>query len=179
MALPVPGPTATARLHHAPHIPGQRPARPDAAASGPLLRQRGKPVIILSVASEARDIAAGDLASVAGRIKGVLGRMDDELVRSAVDYLELTKSDSRLARGGLPVTDLRMISWLGMPMYDADFSWGKPVAVMRAEANWGGHCASDGQSERGRRRARAHVWRLQFSMTLSGCCVPSLSNLLS
>jgi shikimate O-hydroxycinnamoyltransferase len=102
-------------------------------------RYFGNAVIVLAAASKAKDIAAaGDLSSVAGRIGGVIGRMDDELVRSAVDQLELAKSDSRPARGSLPATDLRVISWLGMPLYDADFLWGKPVAVLRAESNRGG-----------------------------------------
>jgi shikimate O-hydroxycinnamoyltransferase len=64
--------------------------------------------------------------------------MDDELVRSAVDYHEMDKSDGRPAPGSLPVTDLRVISWLGMPLYDIDFGWGKPVAALRAESNRGG-----------------------------------------
>uniref|UniRef100_A0ACD5XSZ7 Uncharacterized protein n=1 Tax=Avena sativa TaxID=4498 RepID=A0ACD5XSZ7_AVESA len=102
-------------------------------------RYFGNAVMVLAAASKTQDIIAGGLASVAGRIRGVIGRMDDELVRSAVDQLVLAKSDGRVAaRGSLPLTDVRVISWLGMPLYDADFSWGKPVAVLRAESNRGG-----------------------------------------
>ena len=56
--------------------------------------------------------------------------MDDELVRSAVDYLELdqAKRDNSPAIGNLLATDMRVVSWLGMPLYDVDFSWGKPLA---------------------------------------------------
>ncbi|KAM0923156.1 hypothetical protein ACQ4PT_005713 [Festuca glaucescens] len=102
-------------------------------------RYFGNAVIFLGVASEARDIATGHLASVAGRIVGAIGRMNDELVRSAIDYHEMEKSDGRPAPGcSLPATDLRVISWLGMPLYDVDFCWGKSVAVLRAESNRGG-----------------------------------------
>jgi len=115
------------------------PANVRRSLTPPLPRRYfGNAVIMLGVATKAQDIVAGDLASVAGRIRDVIGRMDDELVRSAVDYLDMAKSDSRPARGSLPVTDLRVVSWLGMPMYDADFRWGKPVAVLRAESTRGG-----------------------------------------
>ena len=36
------------------------------------------------------------------------------------------------------MTDIRVVSWLGMPSYDADFSWGRPLAMFRAEPNRGG-----------------------------------------
>jgi shikimate O-hydroxycinnamoyltransferase len=115
------------------------PANVRGSMTPPLPRRYfGNAVIILGVAGKAEDIASGDLASVASRVRGVIGRMDDELVRSAVDYLEMAKADTRPARGCLPATDVRVVSWLGMPMYDADFGWGKPVAVLRAESNRGG-----------------------------------------
>ncbi|XP_044445572.1 putrescine hydroxycinnamoyltransferase 1 isoform X5 [Triticum aestivum] len=100
----------------------------------------GNAVINVSVADEARGIASGDLAYIAHRIKDTLGRVDDELVRSAVDYLELdqAKRDNSPAIGNLLATDMRVVSWLSMPLYDVDFSWGKPLAVLRAESNRGG-----------------------------------------
>ncbi|CAM0914161.1 unnamed protein product [Alopecurus aequalis] len=138
-------PDSTARLVFPANVRrSTKPPLPD--------RYFGNAVIILNVAGKAQDIAAGDLASVAGRIRSVVGRMDDELVRSAVDYLELAKSDTKpAARGTLPVTDLRVVSWLGMPMYDADFAWGKPVAVLRAESNRGGfvHLMDNAQGKGG------------------------------
>ncbi|XP_048548549.1 putrescine hydroxycinnamoyltransferase 1-like isoform X3 [Triticum urartu] len=100
----------------------------------------GNAVINVSVADEARGITSGDLAYIAHRIKDTLGRVDDELVRSAVDYLELdqAKRDNSPAIGNLLATDMRVVSWLSMPLYDVDFSWGKPLAVLRAESNRGG-----------------------------------------
>ncbi|EMS66509.1 Anthranilate N-benzoyltransferase protein 3 [Triticum urartu] len=73
-----------------------------------------------------------ELASVAGRIKGVIRRMDDELVRSWMDWLEMIGTETALPPGSMPETDLRVTSWLGMPMYDADFGWGKPLVMHRA-----------------------------------------------
>jgi shikimate O-hydroxycinnamoyltransferase len=40
--------------------------------------------------------------------------------------------------GGLPQTDLNITSWLGRPQYDADFGWGKPQFMTRAESVLGG-----------------------------------------
>ncbi|XP_037449711.1 putrescine hydroxycinnamoyltransferase 1-like [Triticum dicoccoides] len=100
----------------------------------------GNALINLSVADEARRIALGELAYIARRIRDTISRVNDELVHSAVDYLELalTKTDNSTALGSLPATDMRMVSWLGMPFYDLDFSWGKPLATLCAESNRGG-----------------------------------------
>ncbi|OEL16241.1 hypothetical protein BAE44_0022738 [Dichanthelium oligosanthes] len=87
-------------------------------------RYFGNALVKLGIAGAARDIASEALASIAGRIRGAVGRMDDELVRSAVDYFEMAEVDSRPLKGTMPETDLQIISWLGMPMYDADFGWG-------------------------------------------------------
>ncbi|KAM3317662.1 hypothetical protein ACQJBY_035395 [Aegilops geniculata] len=99
----------------------------------------GNAITYVSVANEARGIASGDLAYIVRRIRDSLSRVDDELVHSAVDYLELAKTDNRPATGSLPATDMRVVSWLGMPVYDVDFSWGKPLAMLRAESNRGGY----------------------------------------
>lgn len=99
----------------------------------------GNAIINLSVADKARAIASCGLSYITRQIRGTLSRVNDELVHSAIDYLALAKmDDERPATGNLPVTDMRVVSWLGMPSYDADFSWGKPLAMFRAEPNRGG-----------------------------------------
>ncbi|KAM0831256.1 hypothetical protein ACQ4PT_065673 [Festuca glaucescens] len=98
-----------------------RPPLPD--------RYFGNGVIMLGASGKVRDIVPSEeiwLASVAGRISGVINRMDDELVRSAIDYLELADM-AALPAGSMAETELRMVSWLGMPVYDADF--GKPLVM--------------------------------------------------
>ena len=75
---------------------------------------------------------------LAGQISSAVRRMDDELVRSALDYFELTEMDSKPGPGRMPETELRVISWLGMPVYDMAFRWGKPLAMLRAEAERAG-----------------------------------------
>ncbi|XP_044445577.1 hydroxycinnamoyltransferase 4-like [Triticum aestivum] len=61
----------------------------------------GNAVINLSVSDEARTISSGDLAYIACRIRDTLSRVDNEVVHSAVDYLELAlaERDNRPAFG--------------------------------------------------------------------------------
>nr|ACN25559.1 unknown [Zea mays] len=63
----------------------------------------------------------------------------------------MTEMDSRPVKGTLAETDLQIISWLGMPMYDADFGWGKPAVMSRAESVRGGfvYLMSDGPTDGG------------------------------
>jgi shikimate O-hydroxycinnamoyltransferase len=91
----------------------------------------GNGIIMLGAMGKVRDITSkGELAAVAGRIRGAISRMDDELVRSAVDYFEIAGSHSRFHAGSMPETELRVVSWRGM--HDADFGRGKPLMVHRA-----------------------------------------------
>ncbi|KAM0831255.1 hypothetical protein ACQ4PT_065673 [Festuca glaucescens] len=79
-----------------------RPPLPD--------RYFGNGVIMLGASGKVRDIVPSEeiwLASVAGRISGVINRMDDELVRSAIDYLELADM-AALPAGSMAETELRM-----------------------------------------------------------------------
>ncbi|KAJ1283206.1 hypothetical protein BS78_03G110500 [Paspalum vaginatum] len=113
-------------------------------------RYFGNALIVLSVAGPAREVTAeGALASVAGRIRGAIRRLDDELVRSAIDYFELDSGDRVPMKGSLAESNLQIISWLGMPMYDADFGWGGPLHMSRAESVRGGfvYLMNDGPTE--------------------------------
>lgn len=93
----------------------------------------GNGIIMLGTAGKVRDIVSWEeMESVASRIRGAIRRMNDELVRSVIDYLEIAGCLTALPAGSLPETDLRVVSWLGMPIYDVDFGWGKPMAMHRA-----------------------------------------------
>ncbi|KAI4326238.1 hypothetical protein MLD38_031571 [Melastoma candidum] len=77
---------------------------------------------------------AGDLRSkptwyAAGRIHNALVRMDDEYLRSALDYLELQPDLSALVRGAhtFRCPNLGITSWTRLPIHDADFGWGRPI----------------------------------------------------
>ncbi|KAK3130118.1 hypothetical protein QOZ80_6BG0489160 [Eleusine coracana subsp. coracana] len=110
------------------------------------IRQRLRPPLPASYFGNAivRDLVTvkvGDVLSprplgfVADRIKRAVSRVDDAFVRSVIDYLELeSEKGSQAARGQfMPESDLWVVSWLGMPIYDADFGWGRPGFVAPAQ----------------------------------------------
>uniref|UniRef100_A0A2N9HYJ1 Shikimate O-hydroxycinnamoyltransferase n=1 Tax=Fagus sylvatica TaxID=28930 RepID=A0A2N9HYJ1_FAGSY len=77
---------------------------------------------------------AGDLQSkptwyAASRIHDALTRMDNEYLRSALDYLELQPDLSALVRGAhtFRCPNLGITSWVRLPIHDADFGWGRPI----------------------------------------------------
>ncbi|XP_010527105.1 PREDICTED: shikimate O-hydroxycinnamoyltransferase [Tarenaya hassleriana] len=77
---------------------------------------------------------AGDLHSkptwyAAGQIHNALVRMDNEYLRSALDYLEMQPDLSALVRGAhtFKCPNLGITSWVRLPIHDADFGWGRPI----------------------------------------------------
>ncbi|XVF06331.1 hypothetical protein REPUB_Repub06bG0038400 [Reevesia pubescens] len=77
---------------------------------------------------------AGDLQLkptwyAAGRIHDALVRMDDDYLRSALDYLELQPDLSALVRGphSYRCPNLGITSWVRLQIHDADFGWGRPI----------------------------------------------------
>ncbi|KAL0319041.1 UNVERIFIED_CONTAM: Shikimate O-hydroxycinnamoyltransferase [Sesamum angustifolium] len=62
---------------------------------------------------------------VAGKIHDMLVRMDDEYLRSALDYLEVQPDLMALVRGAdtFKCPNLAITSWVGLPIHDADFGW--------------------------------------------------------
>ncbi|KAG4961678.1 hypothetical protein JHK87_038311 [Glycine soja] len=77
---------------------------------------------------------AGDLMSkptwyAASRIHDALIRMDNEYLRSALDYLELQPDLKSLVRGAhtFRCPNLGITSWARLPIHDADFGWGRPI----------------------------------------------------
>ncbi|XP_060211001.1 shikimate O-hydroxycinnamoyltransferase-like [Lycium barbarum] len=62
-------------------------------------------------------------------IHDALARMNDEYLRSAIDYLELMTDLSKLIRGPtyFASPNLNSNSWTKLPVHDSDFGWGKPI----------------------------------------------------
>jgi len=90
----------------------------------------GNAVARASASARVGDLLGGPLGLAARRLRAATGH-GDAYARSVVDYLE-TADLAALPRGGLPGMDLRVISWLGMPSYDADFGWGEPALLAPA-----------------------------------------------
>ncbi|WOG99313.1 hypothetical protein DCAR_0518661 [Daucus carota subsp. sativus] len=74
-------------------------------------------------------VATGDLISKplwygASRIHEAIARMDNDYLRSALDYLELGASSRQ------PVASkcgFALNSWARFPIHDTDFGWGRPI----------------------------------------------------
>lgn len=69
------------------------------------------------------------LADTARRIHTELARMDNQYMRSAIDYLELQPDLSALVRGPtyFASPNLNVNSWTRLPLYESDFGWGRPI----------------------------------------------------
>ncbi|XP_047339195.1 shikimate O-hydroxycinnamoyltransferase [Impatiens glandulifera] len=77
---------------------------------------------------------AGDLQTKptwfsAGIIHDALGKMNNDYLRSALDYLELQPDLKALVRGAhtFKCPNLGITSWARLPIHDADFGWGRPI----------------------------------------------------
>lgn len=76
------------------------------------------------------DLQNEPLANTAKRIHSALARMDDEYLRSALDFLERQKDHlSSLVRGPtyFASPNLNINSWTRLPVHEADFGWGRPI----------------------------------------------------
>ncbi|KAL9376961.1 hypothetical protein Peur_031081 [Populus x canadensis] len=82
------------------------------------------------------DLSSEPLAHTAERIHKAIKRMDDEYLRSAVDYLEKVDDLTTVMRSSETYRspNLNIVSWVRLPFYDADFGWGKPVNMRPAFA---------------------------------------------
>lgn len=63
--------------------------------------------------------------------------MDDEYLRSALDYLEEVGDVgdvNTIVRGPATCTcpNLTVVSWMRLPFYEADFGWGAPLLMRPA-----------------------------------------------
>nr|CAB3457084.1 unnamed protein product [Digitaria exilis] len=90
----------------------------------------GNAVARTSASALVGDLLSNPLGFAARRLSAATGH-GDQYARSVVDYLE-TNMAAAVPRGGMSGTDMRVISWLGMPSYDADFGWGEPALLAPA-----------------------------------------------
>ncbi|CAB4303519.1 unnamed protein product [Prunus armeniaca] len=88
----------------------------------------------IAVDGSAPIAAAGDLKSkptwyAASRIHDAVVRMDNDYLRSALDYLQLQPDLLPLVRGArtFRCPRLAITNWSRLPIYDADFGWGRPT----------------------------------------------------
>ncbi|KAG8651884.1 shikimate O-hydroxycinnamoyltransferase-like [Manihot esculenta] len=80
------------------------------------------------------EILSETLKNTVERIDKKIKRIDDEYMRSAIDYLEVMDDLTPILRGAntCRCPNLNIVSWMRLPFYDADFGMGKPIIVRPA-----------------------------------------------
>lgn len=92
-------------------------------------RYIGNMIFICTLNAFSGDIQLEPLNITAERIHNALTRMDDEYMKSALAYLKqqpdvtVLKRDSQMFK----CPNLNISNLLHMPIYDADFGWGRPI----------------------------------------------------
>ncbi|KAL2612735.1 hypothetical protein R1flu_024427 [Riccia fluitans] len=78
----------------------------------------------------------------AAKIHQCVARMDNEYLKSALDYLELQPDLTKLVRGAhtFKSPNLGITSWARLPIYEADFGWGRPIFMGPAVIAYDGLC---------------------------------------
>ncbi|KAL7099562.1 hypothetical protein ACP275_09G092000 [Erythranthe tilingii] len=102
----------------------------------------GNVVFTAAPVAASGDIRAQPVGYAAGKIRNALARMDDEYMRSALDYLEPQDDVKALVRGPhtFKCPNMGITSWVRMPAYVADFGWGGPVYVGPGMVAYEGLC---------------------------------------
>ncbi|CAN0880228.1 HCT [Linum grandiflorum] len=71
------------------------------------------------------ELVSEPLGETVERIRQAISRMDDEYLRSAIDYLE--DPDAKFTPGA-PSPNVKLVSWMRLPLKSADFGWGDSVS---------------------------------------------------
>ncbi|KAD2394232.1 hypothetical protein R6Q59_013226 [Mikania micrantha] len=89
----------------------------------------GNVIFTATPVAKSGDLTSGSLSNTAKLIHTTLVKMDNEYLRSAIDYLELQPNLSALIRGPsyFASPNLNINSWTRLPVHDADFGWGRPI----------------------------------------------------
>ncbi|KAJ3686016.1 hypothetical protein LUZ61_015180 [Rhynchospora tenuis] len=87
-------------------------------------------IVRRSVQSKVSELTSNPLHVVAEQVKVAIDSVNDEYVRSLIDYLEIVKNQV-FATMKVPESHLRVTSISRMPVYDADFGCGEPDLVSR------------------------------------------------
>ncbi|KAK6153787.1 hypothetical protein DH2020_013426 [Rehmannia glutinosa] len=76
------------------------------------------------------ELQSNPLKFAVGKIHNAIARMDNNYLRSAIDYLELLPPEIDAHSRGMHLfksPNFLITSWAKLPIYDTDFGWGKPV----------------------------------------------------
>ncbi|KAH6555923.1 hypothetical protein KP509_1Z217400 [Ceratopteris richardii] len=91
----------------------------------------GNVIFTATPVAQVVDIVKTPLVEAARHIRQTVQAMDDEYLRSAIDYLELQPDLAKFSRGAhsFRTPNLGITSWVRLPIYGADFGCGPPVSM--------------------------------------------------
>ncbi|XP_007033663.2 PREDICTED: shikimate O-hydroxycinnamoyltransferase [Theobroma cacao] len=94
----------------------------------------GNVIFTTATIAVAGDLQSEPITDTEKRIQKALTQMDNEYLRSILDYMELPGVKD-LARGSRTIhsPNLGIVSWMRLPIYEADFGWGRPVYMRPAK----------------------------------------------
>ncbi|TVU12293.1 hypothetical protein EJB05_45929, partial [Eragrostis curvula] len=118
---------------------GAKPKVPFEAAILPISRSQVDALKGSAQVAKVDSIISGSLGATTNRVSDAIAVLNDEFIRSLVDYAELATSDAEAAAGlriqewkVIPETDLWVVSWLGLTFSEVDFGWGRPAFIRPA-----------------------------------------------
>lgn len=101
----------------------------------------GNAIFMATPMALARDITSKRIDYAMSIIHEALVKTNDEYLRSALDYLELQGDLTALVRGShtYESPNISITSWTRLPIYDADFGWGRPIFMGPGNISYEGH----------------------------------------
>ncbi|GJX34955.1 shikimate O-hydroxycinnamoyltransferase-like protein [Tanacetum coccineum] len=89
----------------------------------------GNVVFTATPVDKSGNLTKVSLSNTAKLIHNTLTKMDNDYLRSAIDYLEVQPDMSALVRGPsyFASPNLNINAWTRLPVHDADFGYGRPV----------------------------------------------------
>ncbi|KAL8150727.1 hypothetical protein V2J09_020535 [Rumex salicifolius] len=99
-------------------------------------------IFTASPVATAGELVSNPTSYAADKIHESVVRMDDEYMRSALDYIELCGDKDGLSLGShtFESPNLAITSWAKLPIYEADFGWGRPAFMGPGWCNTEGFC---------------------------------------
>ncbi|KAE8718001.1 hypothetical protein F3Y22_tig00110020pilonHSYRG00425 [Hibiscus syriacus] len=89
----------------------------------------GNVIFPASQIARAGDLRIEPFIDTVKKINERLKVINDEYLRSSLDYMEKVSDLSALVRGHhtCRCPNLNIVPWIYLPLYDADFGWGRPL----------------------------------------------------